>query len=327
MSRKVGKGAGRGTASSRLGRRVSQETLAATDDVAADPLVVCESVVRIHQHGNIEVQALQGLDLMVARGEMIAVVGPSGAGKSTLLSILSGADSPSAGHVSVDGWKLGAMSAAQRVAYRRSVVGVVRQQTVRNLIPYLTAAANVGVPLSLAGVRPRERKDRIVSTLETVGIGHLAERLPGQMSGGEQQRVAIAVAMANSPRLLLADEPTGELDTATSHEIFDVMRTVGKERGITVIVVTHDPTVSEQVGRTVAIRDGRTSSEVLRRTEHHEGGPRLVSEEYAVMDRAGRVQVPREYREALELTRRVRLTLETDRVELRPDSPARGGVA
>jgi putative ABC transport system ATP-binding protein len=134
-------------------------------------------------------------------------------------------------------------------------------------------------------------------------------------------RVAIAVALANEPRVLFADEPTGELDTATSAEVFEVLRAVNRDLGVTIVIVTHDPGVSGQVERTVAIRDGRTSSEVLRRTHTREdGGEHVIAEEYAVMDRAGRVQVPRDYREALNLTRRVRLALEPDHVTIRPDA-------
>lgn len=290
--------------------------------------MVCESLVRIHQHGSVEVQALQGLDLAVAAGEMIAVVGPSGSGKSTLLSVLAGADRPTAGRVRVDGWDLTSLTRRRRLTYRRDVVGVVRQQTARNLVPYLSARDNVTVPLSLAGVRARKRERRADELLEVMGIGYCAGRLPREMSGGEQQRTAIAVALANGPRLLLADEPTGELDTATSHEVLESLRLVNREHGTTVIIVTHDASVSNDVARTVAIRDGRTSSEVLRRTETDEaGGSTVIAEEYAVMDRAGRLQVPREYREALALTRRVRLVLERDHVGLWPDHAVRPAAA
>ncbi len=289
-------------------------------DVSHHALVVCDNVVRIFQHGAIEVQALQGLDLLVDEGEMIAVIGPSGSGKSTLMSVLAGADEPSAGSVRVDGWQLSDMTRSDRVEYRRKVVGFVRQQTASNLIPYLTGAANVGLPLALAGHPRRGRSARIAELLELTGVGHCADRLPGEMSGGEQQRVAISVALANGPRLLLADEPTGELDTATAREVFDAIRAANRDAGVTVVVVTHDPAVSGQVERTVAIRDGRTSSEVLRRTETAaDGGSEVIAEEYAVMDRAGRIQIPREYRDALALTRRVRLALEADHVALWPD--------
>jgi ABC-type lipoprotein export system ATPase subunit len=283
-----------------------------------DALVVCDNVVRIHQAEGIEVQALQGLDLLVHAGEMVAVVGASGSGKSTLLQVLAGVDAPTAGRAVVDGHDLGELSRRDRVRYRRHVVGFVRQQTARNLVPYLSARHVVDLPMAIAGVPRRERAERVAALLDTLGVTHCADRRPEQMSGGEQQRVAIAVALANRPRLLLADEPTGELDSETAQEVFAALRTANRELGATVVVVTHDAAVSDQVARTVAIRDGRTSSEVLRSGGDADG--RFdVAEEYAVMDRAGRVQVPREYREALELTRRVRLALTGDHVEIRSD--------
>ena len=284
-----------------------------------DALVVCDNLVRIYQTEAVEVQALQGLDLLVQAGEMVAVVGASGSGKSTLLSVLAGVDAPTAGRARVAEHDLLAMSRAERVRYRRHVVGFVRQQTGRNLVPYLTAAQVVDLPMTLAGVDRAERRRRAHELLEAVGVGHCADRRPAQMSGGEQQRVAICVALANQPRVLLADEPTGELDTATAQEVFEAMRTANRDLGVTVVVVTHDVAVNSQVERTVAIRDGRTSSEVLRRSTGGDGSVDPDGEEYAVMDRAGRVQVPREYREALALSRRVRLTLEENHVAVRPD--------
>ena len=290
-----------------------------------DALVVCDNLVRIYQTGSIEVQALQGLDLLVDAGEMVAIVGASGSGKSTLLAVLSGVDAPTAGRVRVGPWDLMAMSGRDRVEYRRAMVGFVWQQTARNLVPYLTAAQNVTLPLGLAGAPRRSRAPRAAELLDLVGVGQCADRLPREMSGGEQQRVAIAVALANAPQVVLADEPTGELDTTTSQEVFDALRAANRELGTTVVVVTHDPTVSGQVERTIAIRDGRTASEVLRRTERGaDGGSAVVAEEYAVMDRAGRVQIPAEYREALDLTRRVRLALEADAVAVRPDGAGPG---
>jgi putative ABC transport system ATP-binding protein len=271
----------------------------------------------------VEVQALQGLDLLVNPGEMVAVVGASGSGKSTLLSLLSGIDAPTAGRARVDGWDLLTMSRAERVRYRRHTVGFVRQQAARNLVPYLTAEQVVDLPMTIARTPRRERRARVADLLETLGVGHCARRRPAQMSGGEQMRVAIAVALANQPRVLLADEPTGELDTETSSSVFGALRTVNRDLGVTIVVVTHDPDVSGQVERTVAIRDGRTSSEVLRRTTTAANGDsEVIAEEYAVMDRAGRVQVPKDYREALELTRRVVLALEADHVTVRPDPTA-----
>ena len=283
-----------------------------------DALVVCDNLVRIYQSEGIEVQALQGLDLLVHEGEMIAIVGASGSGKSTLLQVLAGVDAPTAGRALVAGHDLLDLSRSERIRYRRQVVGFVRQQTARNLVPYLTARQVVDLPMTIAGVHRRDRGPRVSELLATFGVAHCADRRPHEMSGGEQQRVAICVALANQPRVLLADEPTGELDSETAREVFGALRTANQVLGATVVVVTHDVAVSGQVARTVAIRDGRTSSEVLRSGDHVEGLHSIV-EEYAVMDRAGRVQVPREYREALALSRRVRLALTEDHVEIRSD--------
>ncbi len=287
-----------------------------------DALVVCDNLVRIYQSDTVEVQALQGLDLLVHEGEMIALVGASGSGKSTLLNVLAGVDAPTAGRARVAGHDLVDISRAEQVHYRRHVVGFVRQQAARNLIPYLTSAQVVDLPMTIAGAPRKSRRDRTSELLELLGVAHCADRRPVQMSGGEQQRVAIAVALANRPRLVLADEPTGELDSQTAAEVFAALRTVNRELGATVVVVTHDAAVSDQVARTVAIRDGRTSSEVLR-SEETADAP-ATAEEYAVMDRAGRVQLPRDYREALALTRRVRLALTEDHVEIRSDHGERG---
>lgn len=285
-----------------------------------DPLILCESLVRIYQTGSIEVQALQGLDLLVDPGEMIAVVGASGSGKSTLLSILAGMDAPTAGRARVAQADLLTMSRADRVRYRRHTVGFVRQQAAGNLVPYLTTRQVIDLPMAAAGTRAKTRRARTDELLEILAITDCADRRPGQLSGGRQQRVALAVALANGPRVLLADEPTGELDTATSAEVFAALRHVNRQFGVTVVIVTHDPQVSGHVERTVAIRDGRTSSEVLRRTATDaQGQTHVIAEEYAVMDRAGRIQVPREYRETLALTRRVRLALEADHVAIYRD--------
>jgi ABC-type lipoprotein export system ATPase subunit len=279
------------------------------------PTIVCDNLVRIYQTEGIEVIALQGLDLYVDAGELVAIVGASGSGKSTLLNILSGNDEPTAGRVTVSGHDLLEMSARDRVRYRRDVAGFIWQQTARGLMPFLTAAENVTLPLLLAGVGRRERRDRASELLELLGIGHCRDRRPGEMSGGEQQRCAIAVAVANRPQVLFADEPTGELDSATAAEVFGALRSTNAELGTTVVVVTHDPAVAEHVDRTVAIRDGRTSSEVLRRTEiTAEGHERVIAEEYAVLDRAGRVQLPGEFVTTLGLRDRVRLELEPDHV-------------
>jgi ABC-type lipoprotein export system ATPase subunit len=277
-----------------------------------DAHIVCDNLVRIYKTEGVEVVALQGLDLVVQTAELVAIVGASGSGKSTLLNVLSGLDVPTAGIARVGGMDLLAMTARDRLRYRRDLVGFIWQQTARNLLPYLTARENVELPMKLAG---RARRGRAAELLELLAAGDLAGRRPAEMSGGEQQRVAIAVALANSPQLVLADEPTGELDSETSEEVFGALRKANAELGVTVVVVTHDPLVSEQVDRTIGIRDGRTSSETLRR-EDAEG--RLVAEEYAVLDRVGRLQLPRDFMNALEMERRVRLELESDHIGVWP---------
>lgn len=285
-----------------------------------DALIVCDNLVKIYKIADLEVVALQGLDLLVDEGEFIAIVGASGSGKSTLLNILGGLDAPSAGEATVAGFELLNMTASQRTVYRRQMIGFVWQQTAKNLLPYLTAVENVMMPMTLDGASGRYRRDRAHDLLEQVGLGHRADHLPSALSGGEQQRVAIATAVANQPRVVFADEPTGELDTATSSEIFEVLRNMNESQGVTIVVVTHDPLVAEHVNRTVAIRDGRTSSEVLRRTEVDEAGEhRTIAEEFAVLDRVGRLQLPYEYVDALELERRVRLTLDSDHINVWPD--------
>ena len=282
--------------------------------------IVCDNLVRIFKVADLEVVALQGLDLLVEAGEVIAIVGASGSGKSTLLSILGGLDAPSAGRAVVAGYDLGRLGRAERTLYRRRVVGLVWQQTASNLLPYLTARENIELPMVLDG--RAERTKRALELLGLVGLAERGEHRPERLSGGEQQRVAIAVALANSPAVLLADEPTGELDSATSAEVFALLRHVNAEVGTTIVVVTHDALVSEHVPRTVAIRNGRTSTETLRRGSGDASGDDASRsiEEFALLDRAGRLQLPRAHVEALELGDRVRLRLEQDHVSVWPDA-------
>jgi ABC-type lipoprotein export system ATPase subunit len=285
----------------------------------AGAAIVCDNLVRIYKVADLEVVALQGLDLIIDPGEIIAIVGASGSGKSTLLNILGGLDTPSAGRAIVAGHDLGQMGRRERTRYRRRVTGIIWQQTNRNLLPYLTAFENVELPMILDGARGR--RARALELLELVGLADRAEHRPERLSGGEQQRIAIAVALANRPSVLLADEPTGELDSATSADVFGLLRRVNAELGATIVVVTHDAQVSEQVSRTVSIRDGRISTETVRRTERtDEGSHRVIAEEFAVLDRAGRLQLPRAHVETLALRDRVRLRLEEDHVGIWPDS-------
>jgi putative ABC transport system ATP-binding protein len=290
---------------------------------SADGMIVCDRLVRIYTGDGIEVQALQGLDLLIAEGELTALIGAAGSGKSTLMNILAGLDTPTAGTVWVAGHNLGAMTARERLAYRRGVGGFIWQQASRNLLPYLTARQNVLLPMRLSALRRRERLRRAGFLLETLGIAHCADRTPDRMSGGEQQRTAIATALANQPKVLLADEPTGELDSATAQEVFSALQTANTELGATVLVVTHDPAVSSQVRRTIAIRDGRISTETIRHTATDEHGKtELHAREYATLDRAGRIQLPRDMITRLRMRDRVELEEETDHIGVWPDQAA-----
>lgn len=303
---------------------MTQTLMESSVEYGADALIMCDNLVRIYQVENIEVQALQGLDLLIAKGEMVAIVGQSGSGKSTLLNVLSGLDVPTAGAARVAGWDLLRMSHADRLTYRRSVVGFVWQQTARNLLPYLNAKENVMLPMAFTGTSGRRRAARAAELLDAMGLADKAGRRPGQLSGGEQQRVAIAVALANNPEVIFADEPTGELDSATGDDVFEALRAANRDMGATVVVVTHDHAVSSQVQRTVAIRDGRTATEVVRRTHvDAEGQTQTTHDEYAVLDRAGRLQIPRDYRVALGLKDRVLLELESDHLGVWPDGAPR----
>lgn len=279
--------------------------------------IECENLVKIYKVADLEVVALQGLDLVVGQGEMIALVGPSGSGKSTLMNILGGLDTPSAGKVRVGEHNLLKLKRREQVAYRRSVVGFVWQQTARNLLPYLSAQENVEMPMAFSGLPRRERRRRANALLEQVGLGNRMQYRPHALSGGEQQRVSLAVAMANHPGLLIADEPTGEVDSDSANAIFDMMHALNQEYNVTIVIVTHDHNVSKRVNRVVGMRDGRASIEVLRR--QGKDGVDLTPEEFAILDRSGRLQLPQTYVDALDLEKRVVLRLHDDRIEVFPD--------
>jgi ABC-type lipoprotein export system ATPase subunit len=282
--------------------------------------ISCRDVFKIYKVADLEVVALRGLELEVERGEVMAIIGASGSGKSTLLNILAGYDAPSAGRVHVGEYDLLNMSSKQIVEYRRREVGFVWQQTSRNLFPYLNSRENVELPMLLAGAGGRERRNRAEELLSLVGLGDRFAHKPAQLSGGEQQRVAIAVALSNQPSLLLADEPTGELDTETGQEILDMLSTVNRELGTTIIVVTHDPAISQSVGRAVAIRDGKTSSEIRGRVsfDRQIGGGRHDVVEHLLVDSSGRVQIPREMLDELNIKRLVQMDVENNQVQIRP---------
>ena len=282
-------------------------------------MIQCEGLVKIFKSEDIEVVALQGLNLSVEQGEMMAIIGNSGSGKSTLLNILGGLDHPSAGQVSVGGWDLLKNQDDQLVEYKRNTVGFVWQNNARNLLPYLTALENVEMPMLLTGKLDRAYAQEL---LERVGLKDRMHNKLHQLSGGEQQRVAIAISLSNRPKLLLADEPTGSVDTATSDQIMQIFRQVNRELGITVVIVTHDLTLAGKVDRVVAIRDGLTSTEFVKRNPNLDlaaaelgaGGLQEVHEAFVVVDRVGRLQVPKEYLESVGISGRASMEFDGEKI-------------
>jgi ABC-type lipoprotein export system ATPase subunit len=281
-------------------------------------MVLCEGLVHIYAAADLEVVALQGLDLEVAPGEVVAIAGRSGSGKTTLMNILAGLERPTAGSVWVDGRDLSRLGRTEQARYRSEVVGYVLQHAIGNVAPYLSAlenvqAATVSGPASDRGRRP-------ANLLARLGLGDRLGARPGSLTGHENQRLALATALANRPRLLLADEPTAELDTAGAAQLMSDLTAILREEGTGAVIVTHDPQVESVVDRVVMIRDGRTSSE--RRWVEREG--ELIHDELAIMDRAGRIQLPRAYVERLGLSGRVRVHLDHDRISILPVETDRG---
>lgn len=307
-----------------------EEDLIVPDDV----MIECDSLVKIYKTKDIEVLALQGLDLTVKRGELMAIIGNSGSGKSTFLNMIGGLDRPSAGKLYVDGKNLFQMTEQELVEYKRSTVGFVWQNNARNLLPYLTAWENVMTPmLFVEGSEnlhtEEEKKKRAIELLELVGLGHRKDSKLSQLSGGEQQRVAIAIALANNPKLLLADEPTGAVDRKTADDILEMFRELNEKLGLTIVIVTHDKELSRKVNRVVSIRDGKTSSERIMKNDYRTKLENLdidwqqeeTQDEYAVLDRAGRVQIPSELLEEMGMEgNKVRLELRDGKIIIeKPD--------
>lgn len=269
-------------------------------------MIQADGLVKIYKTKQTEVLALQGLDLTVEEGELTAIIGNSGSGKSTFLNMIGGLDRPSAGSLTVGGKNLFIMTEKELVLYKRDTVGFVWQNNGRNLLPYLTVLENVMLPMSLSSTG--KKKSKATELLEMVGMAHKKYSRMNMLSGGEQQRVAIAIALANSPQLLLADEPTGSVDMKTANYIFDVFTELNKN-GQTILIVTHDVALSRKVKRVVAIRDGKISSErVLKEAyadrlqeSNIDWRQEETQDEYAIVDRAGRVQIPAELMEELHL--------------------------
>jgi ABC-type lipoprotein export system ATPase subunit/bifunctional DNA-binding transcriptional regulator/antitoxin component of YhaV-PrlF toxin-antitoxin module len=301
----------------------------------SEAFILCDGLVKIYQVADLEMVALRELNLTVEKGELIAIVGSSGSGKTTLMNVLGGLDRPSAGRVRVDGLDLLKLSDRQLNKYRREKVGFVWQQSARNLVPYLNAIDNVMLPMTLAGVTGKAKRMRAEQLLDLVGLKERMRHHLPELSGGEQQRVAIAVGLANNPSLLLADEPTGEVDSVTAGVIYDTFRTLTGEMGITTVIVSHDPGIARQVGRVVAIRDGMLASETIRQTRAAPDGLNGVDgersdgaagqngmvdhyEELVVIDRAGRLHIPKEYLDQFQIRGRAQLEIMDDGILIRP---------
>jgi putative ABC transport system ATP-binding protein len=247
-----------------------------------EALVTFDNVVHVYGSPGHEVTALRGVDLRVDEGEMVALLGPSGAGKSTLLWLCAGLQKPTAGRVDVCGRQLTKLTPSSAADMRLRDVGVVLQNPSRNLLPYETALGNVLFPQRPTRRTAKVKRKRAVDLLEAVGLSTVTHRIAGRLSGGEQQRLAVAAALANGPRLLLADEPTSQLDHKSADAVIELIRAANADLGTTVVAVTHDPAVGEALGRTVTIRDGRVGA------EGHQG------EDYLVVGRDGSVQLPQE---------------------------------
>ena len=287
--------------------------------MAQESFIICDNLVKVYKVAGHDVVALQGLDVVVGAGELLGVVGVSGSGKSTLMNILGGLDRPTAGRVWVNGKDLLKLTDAGLNRYRLDSVGFVWQQSSRNLIPYLNAQENVEYPMTLAGWFGAKKRKQALKLLESVGLKDRRHHRLSELSGGEQQRVAIAVALANNPKLLLADEPTGEIDGKNAQIVYDIFRSLNREFGLTTLIVSHDPNLAHQVNRVINIRDGKISTETtwkledvaIRTTEGDQENNKQekVLQELTVVDSAGRLQVPKDYLEKMNIKGRVRLEL------------------
>lgn len=226
------------------------------EPIMAQPIPVIQTydLTKIYRMGDTEVRALDGVSIRIDKGEFVAIIGPSGSGKSTLMAILGALDKPTSGSYLLDGTELGQMSDDSLSDIRNYRIGFVFQKF--NLLTRSSALANVGLPLVYAGVNARERDQRAKKVLEVVGLGERTHHKPNELSGGQQQRVAIARALINNPAIILADEPTGNLDSRTGEEIMHLFRQLHTEQGITLILVTHSPEIAAQADRTITMRDG-----------------------------------------------------------------------
>ena len=268
----------------------------------------CTGLYKIFKVSDLEVVALRGVDLIVEYGELLSIVGASGSGKSTLLNILAGYESPSAGDVNVGEFDLLGINQKEAVEYRKKEVGFVWQQTGKNLVPYLDVFSNIELPMMASDLSLKDRKLRVNELIEFLNLNSIATRLPENISGGEQQIAAIAVALANQPPLLLADEPTGELDDETSDMVLEKMRYVNKNYGTTVVIVTNDPKIEDNVNRSIGMRDGKVVKEVLK--------SKRSKNEYVVIDSFGGVQIPQEILSKSKIDSKASLTSDKTKISL-----------
>lgn len=294
----------------------------------SENIIMCENMVKIYKTKDLEVMALQGLELTVKRGELMAIIGNSGSGKSTFLNMVGGLDRPSAGKLFVNDKDLFAMKEGELREYKQKDVGFVWQNNARNLFPYLTALQNVELPMHFRNKGKKGEtfgKEYALELLERVGMEHKRHSKLSELSGGEQQRIAIAIALANRPGLLLADEPTGAVDTKTSAYILDVFRKLNEETGLSIVIVTHDRNLARKVNRVVRICDGKVSSEEIMKESY---GKRLDEvgdletasshEAFAVLDKAGRLQLSKEDLKRIGVEgNKVRVEVEEDRIIIR----------
>ncbi len=284
-------------------------------------LIDCDDLVKMYVSDGIKVMALQGLDLEVKRGELLAIIGKSGSGKSTLLNMIGGLETPTAGRFLFDGRDLSLLDEKEMVYYRKRTVGFVWQKSGRNLLPYMTVLENVEVPMYFGKGSQKKKRKRAKMLLEEVGMLSHADKFPHQLSGGEQQRVAIAVALANEPAILLADEPTGAVDTKTSDQIFGLFRKLNQDLGLTILIVTHDISLADKVNRVIMISDGKISTEKIRKdvVTTWNSEEENAHEEYVILDRANRLQLSEEILEQVGIvTNKVCVTVEDGKVVITP---------